>query len=175
MPKELVLPPLIIIARIMGIVFPPFAGGTISFLALPFLNWFCIFIFDATGGIIGSLIAFILARRYGYGIVSRFIKIDKLKSWEAKISENQKFFGFLILRFVTGPISDYISYIAGLSSISLRSYFLATCIQLIIDRFFVFYFLNLGFNVNLLLLPGLIMPIGISYFVYRKFGRKFLK
>lgn len=132
--KNPLLAPLILILwRTLAIIIPPLPGGVVSFALLPAFGWFWSFIFATTGMLLGTSIAFFIARRYREPLISRFVPLQELSQWERKLSDKTEFLGFLVLRFTTGPVMDFISYLAGLSKLSYRKFFLATAISLLPD------------------------------------------
>ena len=126
-------PVLVILWRILAIVVPPIPGGIISFALIPVFGWFWSFVYATIGLLIGTSIAFWLARRFREPLAQRFVPLRELHQWEQKFSQRMEFFAFLGIRFTTGPIMDFISYAAGLSSISFRKFFLVTFISLLPD------------------------------------------
>lgn len=131
-------PFLVIIWRILAIIIPPLPGGVVSFALLPAFGWFWSFIFAAIGMLIGTSIAFYLARRFRLPLVKKFLPLQELNAWESRLSERTEFLGFLALRMTTGPVMDFISYVAGLSNITYRKFILATAISLVPDAFIFF-------------------------------------
>lgn len=166
------IPFLIILARILGIVIPPITGGWISLLMIPYLGWFPVYIFDVIGGILGSTVAFWLARKYREKLLVKFLSLNKVLTWEKKIAPQNHLLAFFALRLLTGPISDYVSYIAGLTTISFTNYVVATFLSIALGQLTLFYLANLGFTVNTLFLVFLAFPLGLSVFVYKRWGSK---
>ena len=116
-------PVLVILWSILAIVVPPIPGGIISFALIPVFGWFWSFVYATIGLLIGTSIAFWLARRFREPLAQRFVPLQELHQWEQRFSQRMEFFAFLGIRFTTGPIMDFISYAAGLSSISFRKFF----------------------------------------------------
>jgi len=76
---------------------------------------------------LGAMLAFIIARRYGKPILSRFVSLDEVERYEKKIPERLEFFTLILLRMVI-PV-DVLSYAVGLvSSIRFLPYSVATFI-----------------------------------------------
>jgi len=132
-------PFLIILWRILGVVIPPIPGGLVSIALIPVFGWFLSFIYMMIGLLTGCSIAFWLGRKYGKNLVKKFIPISKIDDWESKFNLHTKFFAFLVIRFTTGPVLDFVSYIAGLTKISFRMFFLATLIALIPDGVYYYF------------------------------------
>src|SRR5688500_4055709 len=100
-------PLLVILWRILGIVIPPISGGVVSLALIPVFGWFLSFVFATVVVLLGTTIAFFLARRYGKKIVGQFVPLNRLDEWEKKFSKNQEFAAFLLIRFTTGPVLDF--------------------------------------------------------------------
>jgi len=94
-----------------------FAGGYV------FGFWKSLFI-TIPVAVIGSQVAFSLARRYGRPLAYRLATQRAIDRWES-ISKNQGiFFYFLAFNLPIFP-SDAMCYVAGLASISARRFFIA--------------------------------------------------
>jgi len=165
------LPPLVILFRIIGIVIPPVYGGIFTYLAIPFIGWFYAFLLDMAGGIIGSSLAFYIARKFKEPLVARFLPLKKLSVWEKDINESTKLWSFLMIRIITGPVSDIICYLSGLSSLSFKTYIIATTISLSINQFMLIYFAHLGFTSHPYYFVLLLLPLGVSLFLYNKYWK----
>jgi uncharacterized membrane protein YdjX (TVP38/TMEM64 family) len=141
-----ILAPLIIILwRTLGIVIPPIPGGILSFLLIPIYGWFWSYIFGFLGVIIGASIAFWIARHFREPIVSHVVPLQELHIWEKRISKKKEFFGFLGIRLTTAPIMDFISYVAGLSTMSFKTFIVATCLA-DLPIIVVYYFSDITFQ-----------------------------
>lgn len=129
-----ILAPFLVISwRALAIIIPPLPGGIISWALLPAFGWFWTFIFAATGIIFGTTVGFFLARHFREKLVEKFVPLKELSIWENKISPKTELMGFIIIRLTTGPVMDFMSYVAGLSKISFKYFFIATAISLIPD------------------------------------------
>jgi uncharacterized membrane protein YdjX (TVP38/TMEM64 family) len=77
-----------------------------------------------TSTILGSQIAFLVARRYGRSQIYRFVSPQVIERWD-KVAKHQGipfyFFAFVLPIFP----SDLMCYVAGLSTISPRRFFVA--------------------------------------------------
>lgn len=123
------LAPILIIAfRTLAMIIPPIPGGILSFALIPVLGWFWSYVYAFIGMTLGASLAFFIARRYREPVVAKFVPLQQLHSWEKRLSYKTEFFTFLLIRLTTGPIMDFISYIAGLTKISFKKFLLATII-----------------------------------------------
>lgn len=123
------LAPFIIISwRIIAIVIPPIPGGILSFAFIPIIGWFWAYVYSEIGVLIGTSIAFFIARKFREPVASRFVPVQSLHAWEDKLSKKKEFFAFLGLRIAAASVMDFISFAAGLSKMSYRKFILATLI-----------------------------------------------
>ncbi len=170
----LFIPLFIVIWRAISIIIAPLPGGILSFAFIPILGWFWAWMYGSVGVIIGATIAFYIARRFREPAVSRFIPLKKLHAWEEKLSERTEFLAFVGVRITTGPIMDFISYIAGLSKISYKKFILATVIALIPEA--IWYFLGGSMYQKLLstksVLGGiaLVTILVVGFFIVKNHG-----
>lgn len=133
-----IAPLLIIFWRIIGVVIPPIPGGLLALAMIPVFGWFLAFVYGAVGLVIGCSMAFWLARRYGTKFVANFIPVSQIHKLEKKMSEQDKFFAFLMVRFATGPVMDFASYVAGLSKVKFSTFLLATVISVLPDALYYY-------------------------------------
>lgn len=126
-------PIFIILWRTLSTVVPPIPGGIVSLALLPILGWWQSFIYASIGVLTGTSIAFLLARKYRKPLARRFVPLKQLQVWETKLNEKTKLWGFLGLRLLTAPVFDFVSYIAGISKISFKTFFIANSLALIPD------------------------------------------
>lgn len=165
----LVGPIILIVWRILAIVIPPLPGGLISIALIPVFGWWKSFIYTSIAVIIGSTIAFALARKYREPFVEKFVPLKQLHSWQEKISEKKQFWTFLGIRFATGSIMDYISYIAGLSKISYKNFILATCGALT-SELILYYVGEKAYKFSAYFAIGLVVLFIGGYYVVKKFN-----
>jgi len=84
-------------------------------------------VYNVIGWSIGAVIAFSIARYFNKGILSRFVLLKKIKTYEQKIPPNTEFLSLVLLRMVL-PV-DILSYALGFfSNISFVRYALSTVI-----------------------------------------------
>lgn len=121
-------PFIVIVLRIIAMVIPPIPGGIFSYALIPTFGWFLSYLYASIGVTIGAIIAFLIARKFREPVIARFVPLQQLHKWENTLSSRTEFTAFLMIRLTTGPIMDFISYIAGLTKISFPKFLLATII-----------------------------------------------
>jgi uncharacterized membrane protein YdjX (TVP38/TMEM64 family) len=103
-----IMPPIVILIFLAGVLFGPVKGIIVLWAGL----------------VVGSIIAFSIARFLGQDFVAR-----KLKGRGEQFNERLGQHGFtviLTIRLIGVPPAEIINYAAGLSKISFRDFFLAT-------------------------------------------------
>lgn len=82
---------------------------------------------SGSGWLIGSIIAFLIAKKYGKPIVVKFVNIKKIEKFEKYIPQSNYFLGIIFLRIFLP--ADIISYLLGLfSKVGFNIYVLASII-----------------------------------------------
>lgn len=168
----LVGPIVVIVWRILSIVIPPLPGGLVSIALIPVFGWWKSFIYAAIGILTGTSVAFALARRYREPFVKKFVPLQQLHHWQEKISEKRQFWTFVGIRFATGSIMDYISYIAGLSKITFKNFFLATSVSLT-SELVLYYVGEKVYKASAYIAIGAVIFFALAYYLAKKF--KFFK
>lgn len=121
---------LYILAIILAIVVAPFTSIPLIPLAVSLWGIFWTVIISVFGWTLGSMLAFWIARKYGSGIVRRFVSLEKIKENYKHIPENNLFWYLIFLRAVT-PV-DILSYALGLfTDIGWKIYFFTTLLGVI--------------------------------------------
>jgi len=106
------LPPLILYVA-GGYAFGSLLGGTLIFI----------------GNVIGAIIAFWIARKFGRGFVEKRVKHKSMKKFD-RYSEKYGLFTIFILRINPLTSTDMFSYLAGLSRMSVWSMAVGTALGL---------------------------------------------
>ncbi|CCO07278.1 TVP38/TMEM64 family protein [Desulforamulus hydrothermalis] len=88
--------------------------------------WYGILI-TLTGSVIGSSIAFFLARGFGRGLVCRFVKETQMSKVDRMSCHKGPWMVFMA-RLIPVIPSSIISYVAGLSKMTFRGFFIATAV-----------------------------------------------
>src|SRR3989344_3769372 len=122
-----IVAPLFLIAwRIIGIIFPFFPAGIVSFAVVPIFGWFHTYLYTLIGILIGTSIAFCLARVYRERLVKRFLPLQKIHKMENEMSKKKEFLAIVALRLFTVTVMDFSSYIVGLTKINYKKFIIAT-------------------------------------------------
>lgn len=158
-----------IIILALSDIFVPISAIPLFPLASGIWGWVIAGILGVIGWTIGSIIAFILTRKYGIDLVKHFLPLKEIYRFEKKIPEEHLFLTVVFLRMVI-PV-DGVSYLVGLfTKMKLKSYTLATIIGLIPFSFVVAYIGSIPFyyEIIFLLMALVIFSIGLLIAYYKK-------
>ncbi|MYL61865.1 TVP38/TMEM64 family protein [Bacillus hwajinpoensis] len=86
------------------------------------------FLISWTGGMAAAIVMFWLARLLGAGFVEKVTKQNRLLHQANRYSGKNGFFLIFVARLIPIVSFDFISFLAGLSQISFRSFFVATAL-----------------------------------------------
>lgn len=165
-------PLLLVVWRIVGIIFPALPAGVISFAAVPIFGWFHTYIYTLLGILIGTSLAFFLARTFRERLVQKFMTLKKIHKLESEISKKKQFFAIVALRLFTVPVMDFSSYIAGLTKISYKKFILATLLASLPD-ILIFYIGEEAykkiFGKSVLIAVIGLFIIASAYYIFKKY------
>jgi len=118
-----------------------------------------------TGWTVGSLIAFLIARRWGYPIVRKLTSVERVKKLKPYVP-NDVFWSVVLLRLVM-PM-DVISYVAGLfTDMSISRYVIATLLGLTPTAFLLAYLGKLPHAYDLIMF-GIGGAVVAAYFLFTR-------
>lgn len=153
--------------EIIATVFAPISAVPLLPLMSETYGWFVAGLLSIIGWTIGSVIAFILARKYGAPLVRKLISLEKISDIENKIPEDNFFWSIVFLRMVLP--ADILSYVLGLfSKVKFNTYFWATLIGITPFAFILAYLgtLPLYYQVSFFITGMLVLVLG--YLLYKK-------
>lgn len=163
----LVAPIVIVVFRFIGVVLAPLPGAPISFASIAVLPWWQAWLYNLIGGELGVVAAFFIARKFREPVVVRFAPFQKVHEWQDKISRKRQFWAFAGLRFTALIALDFVSYAAGLSKLSFRSFLLACLLIDIPTSFAFFYFGGIAFQYSVILFVGSIAGFLVAVFIWK--------
>ncbi|MCF7815410.1 MAG: VTT domain-containing protein [Candidatus Pacebacteria bacterium] len=137
-------------------------------MVAPFLGPFTTGVACFTGWILGAVVAFVIGKKYGQPFVSRFIDMQTIKKYESYIKPDISFLMIVVLRMVV-PV-DVLSYALGIftTTISLRTYTLASMIGIVWFSFALAYAGDALVSRNYVLLMSIsVASVVILYFSWR--------
>lgn len=151
----------------IAVVVAPVSTLPLIPLAVGMWGWIITGALSIIGWIIGSQIAFYLARRYGKNLVQRFVSLERFNAFEKRLSTNNLFWTVVLLR-MTVPV-DILSYALGLfSNMTSRSYFLATVIGITPFAFIFSYLGSLSPGFQFIMLIEIALLVLLFHFLQKK-------
>ena len=112
---------------VASVIVPPFSSAPLIPLAAAAWGFLGAAVFSIAGWVLGSMVAFFIARIYGVPLVSKIVALEKVYEIQKFVSPRHIFWSIVILRMVM-PV-DILSYALGIFSIiKWKSYLLATAI-----------------------------------------------
>ena len=133
--------------KIIGIVWPPLPGLVFTIGAIPIIGWLPAFSVDLVGSIIGSSFVFWLARRYGHKVILKIFGESGLKQTQRlKFNPHNELEALIIMRIFGGPVSELVSYGAGITNISFRNFVMGTLFSNLLVMLPLFYLAGLAFS-----------------------------
>jgi len=151
---------------VLAVVIAPISTAFLLPIAANSWGPFLAALYSISGWTIGSLIAFLLARRFGARWVRRFESIQKICSIEKTLTKRNVFWYVVLLRLAF-PV-DVLSYALGLfSSMTFSAFFWSTIIG-ITPFSFLFAYASVS-NIwiqSAVGLLGVVVFVGGSYYVY---------
>src|SRR3989304_4912562 len=165
----------LILLRTISNILPVIPGGMIAFATVPILGWFAAFICNVAGILLGTSIAFFLARIYREPLVQRFASLNKIHKLGKQVSGKRQFMALVAFRLFTVPVVDISSYVIGLTKISFPKFALATFLATL-PTIVTFYFgaeiYKRIFGKNLFVGVTTMLIIGSIYFIIKRYGLK---
>lgn len=166
-----IAPVVFIIIRTLPIIIPPIPGLVVDAVGVVVFGWFYGFIYAETAVLIASMTSFFIGRKFREPFLSKFISIQKIHEWEDKLSEKEKFWALLSIRFVSSPFFDIINYVAGLTKISAWSYFWTTLLVTAPMGFMIYYFGNIILNAPVIIIGSIFVAIPLLIWYKKKNGQ----
>lgn len=161
----IIAPAIFILIRILPVVIPPIPGLVVDAVGVIVFGWFYGFIYATIAVVTASMISFYIGRYFREPLIGKFISIQKIHEWEDKLSEKEKFWTLVSIRFVSSPFFDIINYVAGLTKIKASTYFLSSVIVTAPLGFMIYYFGGIILNAPLIIIisVALVIPIVVWY------------
>ncbi|MFP4401774.1 MAG: TVP38/TMEM64 family protein [Candidatus Nanoarchaeia archaeon] len=151
---------------IFATVFAPVSSLPILPVAVSIWGWFGAGVLSVLSWWIGSMIAFLLSRKYGAQFIKRFVSLKQIERYESMIPTKDIFISIILLRIVLP--ADVLSYALGLfSKIPLGVYALATFIGIIPFAFTMAYIgsLPIEFQIGTIIIGSVLFLLVIKRIV----------
>ena len=117
-----------IITVSLATIIPPFTVVPLELVAPARYGFLLAFIYSLTGNVLGALVAFLLARKYGWKLLKKLFKEKDLEKGR-RITKSYGFWKITWIRFTLAPFFDVLSYACGLTQMSTGEFMLSTIIS----------------------------------------------
>lgn len=155
-----------IIFTATAVVVAPISTLPLIPLASMLWGWLIAALLSIVGWVLGSQIAFLLARTYGKPLIEKITSLEKIKSFENTFSKKNIFWFVVFLR-MTVPV-DVLSYAIGIfSNMKAAPYFLATFIGVTPFAFIFAYTGTLSIGTQIITLAEIGILLFLLY-LYKK-------
>ena len=152
---------------IVAVVIAPISTLPLIPLAGILWGWIITALLSIIGWVIGSQVAFLLARKYGKPLIKKLVSLEKLEKIEKSLPERNIFWVVVLLR-MTVPV-DVLSYALGLfSNMTTTSYFFATLLGVAPFAFIFSYTGTLSLGTQIITLIEFTFIISLIYIVRNK-------
>lgn len=162
---------LFVFIRTIPVLIAPIPGIVVDLFGIATFGVWRGFILAQIGLVLGSSLAFLIGR-FGREILKKLGKLEQLKTWERYVDPNQPVWVLAGARAVTTPVFDYISYAAGLTSMSFWRFTAGTFLGTLPIMFVIYFFgkeiLERHLGLVAFLTGGLVLVYGIYLFVRKK-------
>ncbi len=162
-----------VLIRTIPVLIAPIPGLIVDIFGIATFGPLKGFILAEIGLVLGSSLAFLIGR-FGRSILKRLNKLKQLEEWEKYIDPNQSVWVLAGARAISTPVFDYISYAAGLTSISFWRFTLATLIGTTPLMFIIYFFGKEVLEEHLSLVLFLTGGVALVYFMYLWVRKKIL-
>src|ERR1017187_6302983 len=117
----------ILIRAIAGIV-APIPGAAVDLVGIAVYGWVPALGLSEFGIALGAITSFAIARRFREPAGRRFGAIKKVNALEARLSKNESYWAWIVIRLPTNALFDYLNYAAGLTTVPFRQFLVTTMI-----------------------------------------------
>ena len=157
-----------IILEVISIVVAPVTTIPILPIASKTYGVFLASCFFIIGGIIGSLIAFIIGKTFGKKVASRFVSIEQAEEAVKAFPKKHLFFSLIFLR--TAVSSDVLSYSLGIFTKIGYKMFISTTVIGIIPSAIFFAYLGVLPTIYQIIgwVLGIVILLIILYFMFKR-------
>lgn len=116
-------PCILILVQAFQVIFPILPGFAGCIVGSLLFSWLGGFVCNYVGICAGSIIAFLLAKRFGSTAVEKLVPVQKYERW-TKRATNSKCYAWLLFLCILLPLApdDYLCYLSGLMKMSSKKF-----------------------------------------------------
>ncbi len=113
--------------KVAAMIYPPLPGGILTLGAIPVIGWVAAYGVDLVGSMVGSSIAYVIGKKYGYILLSKIFDdatVSKLRT--TKIKKGREIESVFVLRVLGGMIVEIVAYGSGLLGIGFNNFLIGS-------------------------------------------------
>lgn len=173
--SHVVLGPLAVIAvRFVTIVLAPLPSSPVAFASLAVLPWWQALIYNIIGVQAGIVVAFFIARKFREPVVRHVASLRQVHAWQDRLTQRQQVAAFVALRFVSLAAYDVVSYAAGLSKLSFRTFFLGSLAVDLPMMLVFFYVGGKAYTYSIWITVFFVSLLAIGFFIFRRWQKQMI-
>jgi uncharacterized membrane protein YdjX (TVP38/TMEM64 family) len=164
--------PLALFSLLVLQVFIAFIPGHALMLAGGYVYGYAVsLLITLTSTVLGSQIAFLVARRYGRAAVYRLAKVDAIQKWDRLAARQGALFYFFAFVLPIFP-SDLMCYVAGLGTVTARRFFVANVLGRFVCAAFITLIGSNGLHMPAAFWIASLLVVAGLYGAWRLYSRK---
>ena len=159
--------------KVIGIVWPPLPGGLFTLGAIPVVGWWQAYAVDLAGSMVGSTLAYGIARKWGRSFMDTIfdpITIEKME--RLRVRPERELEAVFVFRLFGANVVEIICYAAGALRIRYHNFILGSVGAHVLEGIPFYYFAreffsgkNVAFNVALVaIVVALLIVLRRRYF-----------
>lgn len=166
---------ILMLLKIVSNVLPMIPAGIFTLAAIPLIGWFPAYLINMIGGLIGSVIAYAIGKRYGIQAIQVLFGEAAVKKLDMLVLKKDKEFeALLILRLLTSQVSQIVSFGSGFMRISFIKYMLATFLAGVIGILMFYLGGTMSQNGSMVNVVAILMALTlVMYFFRRRYFKVF--
>ena len=138
-------------------------------------GWFWGAIYCLIGTIIGQMVVFLFAKKYGIDFVKIFVSEEKLKKMEFLKDNKKIYLSTFFIFLIPGTPKDVLSYVAGITTIKLIPFLLISGIaripSVVSSTIGGSYLGTKNYTMAAIVLIATLFISGITFFIYKKYEK----
>lgn len=164
--NPLIFYPTLLFSKAAGIVWPPFPGGVLTIGSVYIVGWWQAYLVDITGSMIGSVIAYYIAKKWGRGFVAKILdektiaKIDNIR-----VKPGREFEAIFLFRVFGGTVVEIVVYAAGLLKVPFKKFLVASIFSHMVTGVPLFYFADAALRRENIYINIILLTIAVMLFI----------
>lgn len=160
----------LVLIKTIGIIWPPIPGGILTLGSIPILGWLPAYGADFLGSLIGSTIAYAIARKWGVAFLRKiFDEATIVRMQSVRVVKSKEIEAVFLFRLFGSNVVEIVCYAAGLLKVGFRNYLIGTVTSHAAIGIPFYYFSGELFQGrNFLINLGLAVAVVILFTFFRK-------